>query len=143
MLTVKTLTRLPQDRERRASARMTGRYLMTIDRDAHQHISSRLASINLVAATAPSSHAVATRALPSNNYMMLPKIGVGVVDIPPDQGDALYRMAAEENAVFALEPERIVRAVGMASPDYLHGWRDATQALSEKLLGDMSKPLAA
>src|SRR5262249_53140565 len=67
----------------------------------------------------------------------IPQVGplqwwrITLVDPKPEQEDALHRLAAQERAVLALEPERIVRAV---ASDYLRGWRDAVDALAEKLL---------
>jgi hypothetical protein len=43
MPATKTIVRVPPERERRAAARMTGRYLVTIHKDAHKHVSDELA----------------------------------------------------------------------------------------------------
>jgi hypothetical protein len=47
MATTKVLIRAPQAPERLAAARMTGRYLVTIEPDAHREISARLNKVGI------------------------------------------------------------------------------------------------
>jgi hypothetical protein len=111
MATTKVLIRAPQAPERRAAARMTGRYLVTIEPDAHREISTRLNRIGLKAASPLPRVATSAKPLPDGSQLTLRNVGVALVDPKPDQEDALHRFAAQERAVIALEPERIVRAV--------------------------------
>jgi subtilisin family serine protease len=141
MAITKILMRVPQDQERRAALSMTGRYILTVHKDAHQEASAKLSTSGFAAATPIPSGASMARALPRGSHLMLPHIGIAVVDPLPDQEDALNRWAAQEDAVIALEPERIVRAVRLESmSDYVRGWRDAIEALSSKLV--VPSPLA-
>jgi subtilisin family serine protease len=129
---VKTLVRVPVDRERRAAARMTGRYLMTFRPDAHSDISDKMTTLGIGAASAPPPDKAA-RPLPLGNRILLPRIGVTVVDPTPEQEEGLHTMAAQEAAVVGLEPERINSAIDDISA-YVRGWRDATDALAAKII---------
>ena len=141
MATTKVLIRAPQAPERRAAARMTGRYLVTIEPDAHREISTRLNRVGLKAASPLPRVATSAKPLPDGSQLTLRNVGVALVDPKPDQEDALHRFAAQERAVIALEPERIVRAVEVdRASDYLRGWRDAVDALAGKLLEEQ-RPL--
>jgi subtilisin family serine protease len=133
--TTKVLIRAPQDRERRAAMRMTGRYLMTIKKDAHQDVAAKLTAAGFSAAHPLPPGARSASALPSGGYMTLPNVGIAVVDPTADQHDPLHALAASEDAVVAIEPERIVRAVAPKDlDDYVRGWRDAVNALAGKLI---------
>ena len=135
MATTKVLIRAPQAPERRAAARMTGRYLMTIQPDAHREISTRLNRVGFKAAPPLPRVATSAKPLPDGTHLTLRNVGVALVDPKPDQEDALQRLAAQERAVIALEPERIVRAVEVdRARDYLRGWRDAVDRLRESCL---------
>jgi subtilisin family serine protease len=135
MAITKILSRAPQARERRAALRMTGRYLLTAQKGGHDEIAAKLSASGFGAAI-PVPHGVtAARALPRGNHLMLSRVGVAVVDPLPEQEEALQRLAAQEDAVAALEPERIVRAVRQDTlSGYLRGWRDAVDALAAKLI---------
>jgi subtilisin len=135
MAMAKILIRAPQSPERRASARMTGRYLMTIEPDAHNAVSAKLTKAGFKAATPLPRIAMTANALPRGSQLGLRRIGVSLLDPHPEQEDALQSLAAQERGVLALEPERIVRTVGTQdSADYIRGWRDAVDALAGKLL---------
>jgi hypothetical protein len=41
-MVAKVLIRAPQERERRAAAGMTGRYIVTFQEGSHQHVNSKL-----------------------------------------------------------------------------------------------------
>jgi subtilisin len=142
MATTKVLIRAPQAPERLAAARMTGRYLVTIQPDAHREISARLNKVGIKSAPPLPRVATSAKPLADGSHLTLRKVGVALVDPKPDQEDALHRFAAQERAVIALEPERIVRAVEAdRASDYLRGWRDAVDALAGKLLEEQ-RPLA-
>jgi subtilisin len=141
----KMLMRLPEDRERRAALRMTGRYLLTTEKGAHQEIADKLSSSGFGAGVPIPPGVNVARALARGDQLMLPHVGVAVVDPRPEQEDELHRLASQEEGVVALEPERIVRAVGGDRwSDYVRGWRDAVDALAGKLLeGSGPAPSAA
>src|SRR5262245_7262219 len=141
MATTKVLIRAQQAPEPLAAARMTGRYLVTIEPDAHLEISTRLNRVGLKSASPLPRVATSAKPLPDGTHLTLRNVGVALVDPKPDQEDALQRLAAQERAVIALEPERIVRAVEVdRASDYLRGWRDAVDALAGKLLEEQ-RPL--
>lgn len=135
MATSKILTLAPQDRERRAALRMTGRYIITYKKEARQTLAAKLAETGFSAAPPIPHGAKAVNALPSGEYISLNNIGVALVDPTHEQHESLHLMAAQEDAVLAMEPERINQTVSRdPSNDYVRGWRDAIEALSGKLL---------
>lgn len=136
----KILIRVPEAPERRVAARMTGRYLMTMQPSAHQEISAKLNRAGFKTATPLPRLAMAAKPLPDGTQLGLKNIGVSLVAPTPQQEDSLHRMAEREGAVIGLEPERIVRAVD--SNDYIRGWRDAVDALAGRLL-EVPRPPAA
>jgi hypothetical protein len=118
MPATKILTRMPDAPERRAALRMTGRYLITIEDGAHSEVSAKLSKAGFKAAPPLPAKATAAKAMPAGAHISLPNIGVALVD-PAGRDDKLHSLAAEERAIIALEPERIVRAVGNAgAADY-------------------------
>src|SRR6201988_356637 len=129
----KILMRAPASPERRAAARMTGRYLVTLQDGSQKEIASKLEKMGLKAAPPLPRVAMAANPLPAGSHLPLTHVGVSLVDPKPNQEDSLHQMAANERGVVAIEPERIVRAVDVRD-DYLRGWRDAVEALSGKLL---------
>jgi hypothetical protein len=135
----KVLIRAPASPERLAAARMTGRYLVTLQPDGHKDISAKLNKMGLKAATPLPRVAMSAKPLPDGSHLSLQRIGIMLVDPKPNQEDALHQMAAQESGVIAIEPERIVRAVD-ARDDYMRGWRDAVDALSAKLLEQQRPP---
>lgn len=144
MVTTKVLARMPREPERRAAARMTGRYLVTMQKDAHVEVAQRLDGLKLSSAVALAKNARSARPLPSSAYLLLPQVGIGIVDALPEQEDHLFKTAAESGAITALEPERIVRAIGSQDlQPYLQGWRDATEALGSRLVTRMQPAVAA
>ena len=110
MATTKVLIRAPQAPERRAAARMTGRYLVTIEPGAPREISTRLNKVGIKPAPPLPRAATSAKPLPNGSHLILRNVGVVLIDPKPEQEDALHRFAAQERAVIALEPERIVRA---------------------------------
>jgi subtilisin family serine protease len=131
----KVLIRAPEATERRAAALMTGRYLLTLEPRAHQEISAKLNKAGFKAMTPLPRGAMSAKALPDGSHLGLRHVGVTLVDPKPHQEDALHSMAAQERGILALEPERIVRAVATENiGDYVRGWRDAVDALAEKII---------
>jgi subtilisin family serine protease len=137
----KNVMRIPDSPERRAAARMTGRYLLTTQTDAHNAVTNKLNRMGMKAATPLPRAATSAKPLPDGTHLALRNIGISLVYPKPGQEEALHRMAQQEDAVLALEPERIVRAVDSRT-DYLRGWRDAVDALADKLIGELPPPSA-
>ena len=72
--------------------------------------------------------------LSTANGVILEEIGVAVIDVDPDQHDALQRLSAEEDSsILAAEPERPLFA--LASPEYLRGYRDGVTSTIDRVLG--------
>ena len=137
----KRLIRVPQDRERSAALRMTGRYLVTVHGGAHREISDRLQRRGFAAANPVAARSSTANALPRGMHLMLPHVGVAIVDPHLEQEEALHLCASEEDAIIAVEPERIVHAAGIEDmSEYLRGWRDAVDALTDRLLSDSHQP---
>ena len=141
----KILMRVPQERERRTAARMTGRYLITLQKDAHKEVSTKLAATGFKPCPGlPKIASAGAKPMPRGSQMMLPNIGVAVVDPGPDQEEALHKLAADEGAITAVEPERIVQASEVEDlSDYMRGWQDAVNALSSKLIREPGHKPAA
>lgn len=134
-MNTKVLIRAPEGSERRAAARLTGRYLMSFTPEAHDTVTAKLEAAGLPNAKTKAMGAETAKPLPHGSHYTLPLLGVAVVDPHAAQEDALHSMAAQEDAVHALVPERVVRAINPgASLEYVRGWRDATDALSSRLL---------
>jgi subtilisin len=131
----KIIMTVPQSRERRAAARMTGRYLMTMDERAGSEITAKLTDKGFGAATPLSRDASVAHSIQPGHQMALSNVGVAVVDPTPDQAETLHQFAAQEDGVIALEPERIVRAVQQIDVlAYIRGWREGTDALAARLI---------
>ena len=130
----KTLTRAPREPERRAAAGMTGRYLVTYREGSDPQVNSQLSTIGL-RTTMRSDYRSRTdgsvTALERGMTQSFPSLGVALVDALPEQEDQLHQMSAQDNNILAIEPERINRPV---SQEYIAGFRDGVNSLSEKLI---------
>jgi subtilisin family serine protease len=134
----------------------TGRFLVLFHRDAVEagvaELSDR-ASVEVVSAAEGSVDAL-EQPNAGGGGVLFERLGVAVVDVPPDQTHALAA-AAESDAVAVVEPERVVYAVAeepeavppsgdrpVLSREYLRGFGDAWAALSAAAgLGD-ARPTA-
>jgi subtilisin family serine protease len=134
MASAKILISAPREKERQAAMGLTGRYIMTLRKEAHQDVAMRLSSAGFSAANPVPSGARTAQPLAAGAFLTLPNVGIAVVDPTADQHDALHSMAAQDASILAMEPERIVRAV--TSTDYVRGWRDAVDALAAKLVDE-------
>lgn len=64
--------------------------------------------------------------------LLFEKLGVAVVDTPPDQLMAADSVPGDGGPILAIERERVVRALeGGRSADYLRGYRDAVMHLTD------------
>lgn len=130
----KTIITMPEGSERRAAARLTGRYLMSYVPQSHARITMKLSSAGFAPARAVSVESSGVHPLPHGAHMAMESIGVAVIDPTSASMAALEAFAAQDADVTAMVPERIVHAID-AVPDYVRGWRDATLALSDRVLG--------
>lgn len=137
----KSITTAPEERERRAAGRYTGRYLVTTERGGHGEVSSRLNGMGVQSDSLVSQGLAPVHALPQGRHITLDRLGVVLVDPLPEQREALLSMAAETDAVIALEPERINSALPVTT-DYIKGWRDGVDAITDSLLGADKAPEA-
>jgi subtilisin family serine protease len=93
----------------------TGRFLVLFHREAMQEgvdELSRQAGVSLVSAAAAEVSAV--EEAPADG-LVFERLGVAVVDVPPDQGRALTAAADEAPTIAVVEPERVVYATASSS----------------------------
>jgi subtilisin family serine protease len=127
---------------------MTGRYLILFDRGAAPQaakVLSGVAGMRLASSADYEGGIMSAEDLGGADAMMFPALGVAVADAPPEQTHLLG--AASDSGILAIEPERVVHAIGrggLGEPDlpaglsdlpleYLRGYRDAVNALYDKL----------
>ena len=120
------------------SIETTGRYLVLLpDEDLGAGIQalSNATGIQGVARAADfADHAFTTEELESPNASVFDDLGVAVVPLDPDQAQSVRASAAANHNVLAIQPERVVYAIGQTglSGDYLRGYRDAANHLYEQ-----------
>ena len=140
----------------------TGRFLVLLreDADAGAAMLSRVSGLR-VASAADFEAGAAPEDLGGADAVVLPELGICVVDAQPDQIRALGA-SVEDTGVLAIEPERVVYAIqdgpavqtgllgsvpesGTASIslEYLRGYRDAVNHLYDKLTGTEAGEVAA
>ena len=131
---------------------MTGRYLVLLREDAIQEgiqALSNTVGLNVANAADFEAGAISAEAVAGASGVVFDRIGVAVVDSPPEQIRMLSESAADTNSpILAIEPERIVYAIqengpphsgaaaGEFSVEYYKGYRDAVNFLVEKMLKD-------
>lgn len=143
------------------TAGTTGRYLVLLrEGELRSGVEVLGSSVGLQVASASDfdESAVPSEALAESEAIVFDKLGVAVVNTPPDQFERLSAAAAEESPILAIEEERIVYALvddvldipAVALPPaqplegqpaaslgpYLRGYQDAVNHLIEKLLGE-------
>lgn len=129
----KKIVRVPQGAEARASAHLSGRYIMRLRQGGHKKISAKLNAAGMPAASVKPTAAPTARALPHGSHFILPKLGFIVIDPHSAHEEALLELARQEDDIHALTPEGTFR-IASASPDYVRGWRDATVAFADNIL---------
>ena len=141
----------------------TGRYLVLMREDAVQAgVNALSQSVGVsVASTADFDEGISGGdQLAQAEAVVFDKLAVAVVDVPPDQTQALGVAAAEEDAILAVEPERVVYALqddlsgslGLPAPpgypgptsglpvEYLRGYQAAVNHLVGNVLADGGLP---
>jgi subtilisin family serine protease len=86
--------------------------------------------------------------LESADASVFDTLGVAVVSLNPDQVRAIRAATVSGGAVLAIEPERVVRAIGnspnrLLSSDYLMGYRDSINHLVDQSIPSASQLTAA
>ncbi len=115
----------------------TGRYLVLLpDEDLGagiQALSSATGIQGVARAADFEDHAFTTAELESANASVFDRLGVAIVPLDPDQAQSVRTRAAAHQNVLAIQPERVVYAIGQAglTADYLKGYRDAATHLCD------------
>lgn len=131
----------------------TGRYLVLFRDDGMKEgldaVKNATGLASVCSAAAFESSAVEMSQADSSEVFVLDELKVAVVDADPSQGYRLQAAAAEDGAILAVEPERIMYAIDDAidhAPlplDYLRGYRDAVNHLYDSLAGGAAAAEAA
>jgi subtilisin family serine protease len=139
------------DEQATAMPGTTGRYLIVMREDTVEATVEAVASAAKVrVATAAEFNGPANPHPPEADAVLFADLGVMVTDASPGQAAVVNEMAASgESGILAVEPERVVYAMGAGWPgrvsvipgtlpsgvaDYLRGYRDAVNHLAERLL---------
>jgi len=96
----------------------TGRYLVLLREGAAKAGAKALwdtAGLKVASTADFADGAVEGKVLAEAEAILFEDLGVAVVDSPPEQIQALSAAAAEENAILAIEPERVVYAMPAAT----------------------------
>lgn len=118
----------------------TGRYLVLLpEADLGSGIRALTDStgINAVARAADfADHTFSAEELDSDAVAVFDNLGVAVVALDPEQVQSIQAVTASGASILAIEPERIVYALGANSTsglsgEYLKGYRDAVNHLAE------------
>lgn len=130
------------------SMETTGRYLVLLpDEDVSSGISALTDSTGIreVARAADfADHTVTADQLENTEASVFDTLGVAVVSLDPEQAQSVRAVTAAGGAVLAIEPERVVYAIGTElSPnftgDYLKGYRDAINHLVDQTVSAESQ----
>jgi subtilisin family serine protease len=121
----------------------TGRYLVLLpEADVNSGINALTdaTGIRAVARAADfDRHTFTAEQLESADAKVFDTLGVAVVSLDPDQVQSIRSAVASESAVLAVEPERVVYAIGAnlntgLASDYLKGYRDAINHLVDQAM---------
>jgi subtilisin family serine protease len=129
----------------------TGKYLVLMREDALEAGVRTLGDTAGLSVTSSSDFddgAVGGEVLAEAEAVVFDELAVAVVDTPPDQIQALSAATAEqsdESPILAIEPERVVYTLQDGPPapggaglpvEFLRGYRDAVNHLTERLLSE-------
>jgi subtilisin family serine protease len=130
----------------------TGRYLVLLPEgnvDSGIRALTDSTGISSIArATDFQGHTFTAEQLESAGASVFDNLGVAVVSLDPNQVQSIRSATASGGAVLAIEPERVVYAIGISpnmglSSDYLKGYRDAINHLVEQTIPSESQLAAA
>ncbi|MFL6214870.1 MAG: S8 family peptidase [Blastocatellia bacterium] len=113
----------------------TGRYLVLLREDAVKEATKVMSSTASMKVSVASDFGEGDipHDLGGADAVIFENLGIAVVNTPPDQLDALSVTAAEDNPILVIEAEQYVYALP-ASDDYLRGYRDAINDLTQRTL---------
>jgi len=128
----------------------TGKYLVLMREDALEAGVRTLddaAGLSVTSSSDFDDGAVGGEVLAEAEAVVFDELAVALVDIQPDQIQALSAATAEqeESAILAIEPERVVYALQDSLPapgsaglpvEFLRGYRDAVNHLTDRLLSE-------
>lgn len=120
----------------------TGRYLVLMPENTDTGVSAlgtlnSISGLNLKSSTEFENEVFTTKDLDSCDGILLENIGVAIVNKNPNFEVGIGTMTEDHNMI--VEKERVVYAIDKLNPEaknYMHGYRDAVNVLSEMLLGD-------
>ena len=130
----------------------TGRYLVLLpEEDLSSGIRALTDStgISAIARAADfENHTFTAEQLESSDGVVFDNLGVAVVSLDPDRVQSLRATTATGHTILAVEPERVLYAIGMnpnmgLSHDYLKGYRDAINHLVDVAIPSESQLAAA
>lgn len=130
----------------------TGRYLVLFPEgnvDSSIRALTDSTGISSIArATDFEGHSFTAEQLESAGAFVFDNLGVAVVSLDPDQVQSIRSATASGGAVLAIEPERVVYAIGVSpnmglASDYLQGYRDAINQLVDQTIPSESQLAAA
>ncbi len=130
----------------------TGRYLVLLpEEDGGSGIRALTDStgISSIARAADfEGHTFTAEQLESTGASVFDNLGVAVVSLDPNQVQSIRSAIASGGAILAIEPERVVYAIGISSnmglsSDYLKGYRDAINHLVDQTIPSESQLAAA
>lgn len=134
------------------SMETTGRYLVLLQEgnvDSGIRALTDSTGISAVAKSADfAGHTFTAEQLESEGASVFDTLGVAVVSLDPDQAQSMRSSTALGGAVLAIEPERVVYAIGASlnislTSDYLKGYRDAVNNLVDQAIPSESQLAAA
>ncbi|MDX2043294.1 MAG: S8 family serine peptidase [Acidobacteriota bacterium] len=124
----------------------TGRYLVLMrEGSAKTNIEAlkNVAGVKVASSSDFKKGAVNMETLGGAQAMLFELLNVAVVDAPPEQTEALSFAVNADNPILAMEPERVVHAIGDATTEYLRGYRDGVNHLTDQILGITKEEVSA
>jgi subtilisin family serine protease len=103
----------------------------------HKAVSDAL-GLKLARAADFKDSAVRMSDISGSDGIIYDEIGVGVMDLAPDQQSMLQTLSEGNSNILASEPERIMYAI--SSPEYWRGYRDGVTSTIDRLLGRGAAP---
>ncbi len=124
----------------------TGRYLVLMrEGSVKTNIEAlkNVAGVKVASSSDFKKGAVNMETLGGAQAMLFESLNVAVVDAPPEQTEALSFAINADNPILAMEPERVVHAIGDAATEYLRGYRDGVNHLTDQMLGITKEEVSA
>ncbi len=135
-----------QPHNQEAAAETTGRYLVLMREGSTKNNVEALknaAGVKVASSSDFKKNAVNMETLGGAQAMLFESLNVAVVDAPPEQTEALSFAIRTDNPILAMEPERVVYAIADATAEYLRGYRDAVNHLTDQVLGQAKEEVSA